>query len=55
MVDKWTTVMANYKLRVGGYSANALCYISFGYGLKSSLCKGDIVQKLCVTFHSATA
>ena len=53
MVDNWSTVMATKRLRVGGYSANSLCYVSFGFGLKSSMYKGDIyiVQMLCVTFY----
>ncbi len=52
MVDNWSTVMATKRLRVGSYSANSLCYVSFGFGLKSSMCKGDIyiVQMLVLHF-----
>ena len=49
MIDKWSTVMANCRLRAGGYSADSLCYVSFGFGLKPALCKGDIVLTLTLT------
>jgi hypothetical protein len=43
-VDKWSTVMVNYKLRTGNYTPLSACYVSFGFGLKTSLLTNQIVQ-----------
>ncbi len=43
-VDTWSTVMANAKLRTGTYTPLSACYVSFGFGLKTSLLTNQIVQ-----------
>ncbi len=43
-VDKWSTVMANFKKRIGNYTPLSACYVSFGFGLKTSLLTNEIVQ-----------
>jgi hypothetical protein len=43
-VDPWSTVMANFKVGIGKYFPDTLCYVSFCYGLKQSLAQGSIVQ-----------
>ena len=43
-VDEWSTVMGNFKNKIGRHFPETLCYVSFGFGLKNSLRQGTIEQ-----------
>ena len=43
-VDKWSTVMMNFKSGTGTKFPDTLCYVAFGFALKKSLAQGSIVQ-----------